>query len=261
VIAETQRNIGILMPEQISPPRRLSFADQVHAQLMRLIQRGEFPVNVRLPPEQDLAQRFGVSRPVIRQALRRLADEGIVETRKGSGSVVRVGQSALQTGFPILRSVADVEQFYEFRIDVEGRAAALAAIRHSAEQLREIEAAVGASKAAIDAGNLRVAADLNFSFHRAIAAASGNRFHQAAVELLPNAIGHVGYEFRIGTSDEELGRSRVILAEHTNILNAIASRDAALSASLMVEHITSAQVYLYGNLALSFHEKEEAPVV
>ncbi|HZY68684.1 MAG TPA: FadR/GntR family transcriptional regulator [Devosia sp.] len=238
-------------------PQRVSFADQVYGQLQRLIQRGEYPVNSRLPPEQELSQRFGVSRPIIRQALRRLSLEGVVESRKGSGTIVRLGQSTLQSGFPSLNSVADVQQFYEFRIDIESRAAALASVRHTAEQLREIEAAVEASAQAIEAGNLRVAADLNFSFHRAIAKASGNRFHQTAVELLPNAIGHVGYEFRIGTSDEEHGRSRVILAEHMEILEAIRSRDGARASALMKDHIISAQGYLYSNLKLSFRSEAE----
>jgi DNA-binding GntR family transcriptional regulator len=142
-------------------------------------------------------------------------------------------------------------------VDIESRAAALAAERHTAEHLRDIEQAVDASAQAIAVGNLRVAADLNFSFHRAIAKASGNRFHQTAVELLPNAIGHVGYEFRIGTSDEEHGRSRVILAEHIQILEAIRARDAERATLLMTEHITSAQAYLYANLKLSFRDESE----
>src|SRR5687767_4457463 len=140
---------------QVKPtPQRVSFADQVYAQLQRLIQRGEYPTNSRLPPEQELSQRFGVSRPIIRQALRRLALEGVVESRKGSGTIVRMGQTSLQSGFPPLNSVADVQQFYEFRVDIESRAAALASERHTLEQLREIEAAVDASAQAIAAGNL-----------------------------------------------------------------------------------------------------------
>jgi GntR family transcriptional regulator, transcriptional repressor for pyruvate dehydrogenase complex len=245
------------MSQEKPTPQRVSFADQVYAQLQRLIQRGEYPTNSRLPSEQELSQRFGVSRPIIRQALRRLALEGVVESRKGSGTIVRMGQTSLQSGFPPLNSVADVQQFYEFRVDIESRAAALASERHTLEQLREIEAAVDASAQAIAAGNLRVAADLNFSFHWAIAKASGNRFHQTAIELLPNAIGHVGYEFRIGTSDEEHGRSRVILAEHIEILGAIRARDAERAALLMKDHITSAQSYLYANLRLSFRRESE----
>ncbi len=243
------------MSQTKSTGRRVAFADQVYAQLQRLIQRGEYPVNSRLPPEQELGQRFGVSRPVVRQALRRLAEEGVIETRKGSGTIVRVGQLALQIGFPPLNSVADVQQFYEFRMDVEGRTTALAAARHTLAQLGEIEAALSRSEQAIDAGNLRLAADLNFSFHRAIARASGNRFHQTAVELLPNAIGHVGYEFRIGTSDGEQDRARVILGEHVGIYSAIRARDSELARSLMVDHIVSAQNYLYGNLGLSFRDE------
>lgn len=245
------------MPQDKPTPQRVSFADQVYVQLQRLIQRGEYPTNSRLPPEQELSQRFGVSRPIIRQALRRLSLEGVVESRKGSGTVVRIGQSMLQSGFPPLNSVADVQQFYEFRIDIESRAAALAAARHTSDQLGEIEAAIEASAQAIEAGNLRVAADLNFSFHRAIAKASGNRFHQTAVELLPNAIGHVGYEFRIGTSDEEHGRSRVILAEHMQIFDAIRAREAERASMLMKDHIVSAQSYLYNNLKLAFRSEAE----
>jgi DNA-binding FadR family transcriptional regulator len=241
-------------PVPQTPPTapRISFADHVYTQLHRLIQRGEFPVNARLPPEHELGKRFGVSRPIVRKALRRLADEGVIETRKGSGTIVLVGPAALLTGFPALDSVDDVQQFYEFRIDVEGRTAALAALRHNASQLAEIEEALANSEQAILARNLRLAADLNFSFHRAIARASGNRFHQTAVELLPNAIGHVGYEFRIGTSDEEYDRARVILGEHAGILSAIRDRSASTALALMVEHIVSAQKYLYANLAVSF---------
>jgi DNA-binding GntR family transcriptional regulator len=75
--------------------------------------------------------------------------------------------------------------------------------------------------------------------------------------LLPNAIGHVGYEFRIGTSDEEHGRARVILAEHVEILDAIRERRPERAATLMKEHITSAQGYLYSNLRLSFAAETE----
>jgi GntR family transcriptional regulator, transcriptional repressor for pyruvate dehydrogenase complex len=235
---------------------RSSFADHVYEQLHRLIQRGEFPTNSRLPSEHELGQRFGVSRPIVRKALRRLADQGIIETIKGSGTIVRIGPRSLMAGFPPLENVDDVQQFYEFRIDVEGRTAAMAALRHSRAQIEEIQEALHRSKEAIIAGNLRLAADLNFSFHRAIAKASGNRFHQTAVELMPNAIGHVGYEFRIGTSDEEYERARVILGEHEGILGSIRNRDASLARTLMVDHIVSAQKYLYANLSVSFRQND-----
>jgi GntR family transcriptional repressor for pyruvate dehydrogenase complex len=230
--------------------RRAPFAEQVYGQLRRLIERGEFPRNARLPPEEELGKRFGVSRPVIRQALGRLVEEGVVETRKGSGTIVRLGPAALQSRFPVLDSVADVQQFYEFRIDVESRTVAMAALRHSLIQLQEIEEALFGSERAIEAGNLRVAADLNFSFHRAIARASGNRFHETAIELLPNVIGHVSDEFHIGTSDEEVERARVILAEHHGIFEAIRAREPTTASRLMIEHITSAQNYLYANIAV-----------
>lgn len=235
------------------PVRKPNLADQVYAQIRRLIERGDFPPDVRLPTEEELARRFGVSRPVVRDALGRLGGEGIVEGKRGSGTIVRRGPTARMPRFPELKNIADVQQFYEFRIDVEARTATLAAQRRTSVHLAEIDEAIQRSGEAIDAGNLRLAADLNFSFHRAIARASGNRFHQTAIELLPNVVGDTGFEFRIGTSDEEIDRARTILSEHQAISDAIVVGDAEQARKVMVAHITSAQRYLYENVTIDLH--------
>jgi len=84
--------------------RRL--ADIVHEQLFRLIGRGEFPKGCKLPPEGELATRFGVSRPVIRDALAKLKDAGYVRSQRGSGNVVILGE-APGAAFPPIRTVAE----------------------------------------------------------------------------------------------------------------------------------------------------------
>lgn len=232
------------------PLRKPSLADQVYAQIRRLIERGDFPPDVRLPTEDELARRFGVSRPVVRDALGRLGREGTVEAKRGSGTIVRRGVTVRAARFPELKSIADVQQFYEFRIDIEARTASLAAQRRTAAHIADIAEALDHSSEAIDAGNLRLAADLNFAFHRAIAKASGNRFHQTAVELLPNVVGDTGFEFRIGTSDEEVDRARIILSEHRGISDAIIEGDTDKARRAMVAHIMSAQRYLYENVTI-----------
>ena len=75
------------MPLQAIAPRRLY--RQIADQLRTLIERGEFPVGSRLPPERDLAVQLGVSRPSVREALIALEVEGRVEVRMGSGIYVR----------------------------------------------------------------------------------------------------------------------------------------------------------------------------
>ena len=91
-----------------------------------LIDRGEFGEGVRLPAESELAARFGVSRPVIREALSRLRVMGVIVSRKGSGSYVqkradRPRECSATIGFGPLDSLAQVRKCYEFRVEPRGR--------------------------------------------------------------------------------------------------------------------------------------------
>src|SRR4051794_30795582 len=99
-----------------APQRRL--ADLVYEQVTRLIARGEFPRGCKLPSEGELGQRFGVSRPVVRDALSRLKAEGVVHAQQGSGTVVIRGAAPMAGSFPPIRTVADLLRSYEFRITV-----------------------------------------------------------------------------------------------------------------------------------------------
>ena len=66
-------------------------------------------------------------------------------------------------------------------------------------------------------------------------------------------VGDTGFEFRIGTSDEEIDRARTILSEHQAISDAIVNADAEQARKMMVAHITSAQRYLYENVTIDLH--------
>src|SRR3712207_4675106 len=121
----------------------------IYERLFELIVGGEFPVNARLPSETALAQRFGASRPVVREALARLRDDGLIVSRQGSGSYVkrRPDQAVLQ--FVPVGSIADIQRCFEFRVGLEGAAAALAAERWEEPDLAEIKAAFGELETAI----------------------------------------------------------------------------------------------------------------
>src|SRR5271163_2662901 len=84
------------MPIQVIEPRRLYL--QIADQIRSLITAGEFSPGSRLPAERELAKRFGVSRPSMREALIALEVEGYVDVRPGSGIVVRTPSSVALDG-------------------------------------------------------------------------------------------------------------------------------------------------------------------
>ena len=226
-------------------PRAATLADRVEEQLRRLIDRGDFPRDCKLPTEFELCRRFGVSRPVVRGALAKLRDQGYVSSQQGSGTVVLRGPEAGAMRFPQVATVADVEHFYEFRIAVEGEAAQLAALRHTPETLAEIEASLGEAEALVPLGAPELVRDANFRFHRAVARASGNGFFLATLEQLPNLIGLGPVEVRNFGIDDPVARARMIAAEHRTILDAIRRRDATLARAEMQAHIAAARQHIY----------------
>ncbi|MFI4925277.1 MAG: FadR/GntR family transcriptional regulator, partial [Vicinamibacteria bacterium] len=138
--------------------RRL--ADIVHEQLDRLIARGEFPKGCKLPPEGELATRFGVSRPVIRDALSRLKDAGYVRSQRGSGTIVVRGEAPGKHAYPPIRTVADLLRSYEFRITVETATAAMAAERRAPSDLADLDRTLDRAARARDAPTPPLLADL-----------------------------------------------------------------------------------------------------
>ncbi len=224
--------------------------EEVHRQIVRLIERGEFPGGTRLPTEFELAARFGVSRPIVRRALELLREQGYVTTRKGSGTVVSPEVAGARPAFPVLSSVADLQQFYEFRIALEGQIAARAAERRGERDLAAMIEATDRADVALGQGNYQLCTDLNFAFHRAVAAASGNRFFLATLEALPNLVGETALRRRFGPLAQEETRQRRLLEEHRRILRAIEERDAPRARSLMTDHIAAAMAFVFEHTPL-----------
>lgn len=230
---------------QATAERPPSLADRVEEQIRRLIDRGEFPRDVRLPTEFELCRRFSVSRPVVRTALAKLREAGYVSSLKGSGTVVLRGPDPGGLRFPLIRTIADVEQFFEYRAALEGEIARLAAQRRTQESLDEIEAVLAEPEEVLRMGAPELARDANFRFHRAVARATGNAFHVATIEQLPNLIGIGPVEVRNFGELDPAARIARLNAEHRSILEAIRSRDAARAQAEMVAHITAARQHVY----------------
>lgn len=147
---------------------RVSAAEAVLADLRGAIERGELPVGDRLPSEAALATRYGVSRTVVREALRSCETLGLTRTRTGSGTFV------IADHVPATLTVGDYssQDLFEARPHVEIPVAGLAAARRSAEQLAGLHALLDRMLSTTDPAQW---VQLDATFHAAIARSSGNQ--------------------------------------------------------------------------------------
>lgn len=218
------------------PEKKERLGDRLYGQILEQIASGTLRPGDKLPSENELSRAFNVSRPVIRQALVRLQADGLVATRKGLGTIVQNAPPEGLTRFSQPSDVAHMLRCLELRLAVEGQAAAWAAMRHSASELRRIGKAldVMAEQSAQD-GGVTAAADL--AFHQAVAAASGNILFEQVLQSLDDAIRR-GMIIALGlTKERSPERAQRVLDEHRAIYDAIARRDAQGAELAMRYHL------------------------
>jgi DNA-binding FadR family transcriptional regulator len=235
--------------------KRSPLVDQVYRRLLAEITSGGVTPGQKLPGELELAGRYLVSRPIVRDALQLLRDEGLIYSRRGSGTFVRsapAGESALPTpGFAPVESIADIQRCYEFRITLEPESAYWAARRWNEPVLAAIETALHEMRDATRIHTHREDAD--FNFHCAIAEASNNHYHVSSMNALKE---HIGAGMKIhGLS--VMGPDTAlegVFAEHTAIFEAIRHRDADKARMLMRLHLEGSRDRVFGGrtLDLSF---------
>ncbi len=221
---------------------RKSLSDLVFERMHRAIKSGAYQPDERLPTEHDLAIEFEVSRPIVREALRRLREQGFIYSRRGAGSFVRAVGMRQPLGFGQLENVADLLNCYEFRLTVEPAAAAAAAERHDAATLAAIRQALELMRDATNRQSHREDAD--FQFHLAIARAAQNSYFFTAMEALKDHIA-VGMRFHGASVKRETSGLTRVFAEHEAIAEAIAARDGVMARQLMYDHLTGSRERLF----------------
>ncbi|MCT7664597.1 FadR/GntR family transcriptional regulator [Shinella kummerowiae] len=221
---------------------RRSLGDLVFERMHRAIKSGAYKPDERLPTEHDLAIEFEVSRPIIREALRRLREQGFIYSRRGAGSFVRAVGMREPLGFGQLENVADLLNCYEFRLTVEPAAAAAAAERHDAAALAAIRQALELMRDATNRQSHREDAD--FQFHLAIARAAQNSYFFTAMEALKDHIA-VGMRFHGASVKRETTGLTRVFGEHEAIAEAISARDGARARELMHQHLTGSRERLF----------------
>ncbi|WP_299141608.1 GntR family transcriptional regulator [uncultured Tateyamaria sp.] len=197
------------------PTSDMSQGEAAYARLLTAIRSGEFKPGDRLR-ETDVATRLDLSRTPVREALRRLEADGIVEHRPRLGAVIR------------RLSHGELVELYEMRIVLERTAAQMAA-KHAAaaeiDALRDLNTQIAASAPAR-------AAALNQDFHRGIYLGTRNRFLLDSARALNNALMLMG-----PTTLDDADRIAVVTAQHADILDAIEAGDERAAGDAAEAHL------------------------
>ncbi|OIK26602.1 FadR/GntR family transcriptional regulator [Streptomyces malaysiense] len=207
----------------LSHPRRSALSEQVIAELRNQIATGEWPVGSRIPTEPELVEQLGVARNTVREAVRALAHNGLLDIRQGSGTYV-VATSELAGVMHRRFADADPRHIAEVRATLESAAAKLAAERRTEKDLKQLDALLLRREEAWESGEAESFVAADATFHLAVVGASHNEVMTAMYadlgELLREALrADVGAELTPGAH-----------MDHTRLVDAIRTGDTEAAA-------------------------------
>jgi GntR family galactonate operon transcriptional repressor len=228
-------------PQQIRPARRRNLFAQVVEELGSRIVRGDLGPDEAFPKEADLEREFGVSRSVIREAVKTLAAKGLLEskTRTGIRALAPMHWNlldgeVLSWRYAAMQPLQFFTELFEIRAMIEPEAAALAAVRAAPSDIVEIETAFQAMVEASQANVPGIEADLRF--HRGILAAGGNPLLLQMGNLISVGL-YISHRF----SRESFV---LFLPMHRRVLDAIKARQPAEARAAMQRLLTETRDYM-----------------
>lgn len=208
----------------------------VARQLLQLLTSGDLAPGARLPPERALAERLGVGRSAVREAIASLEILGVVQVRPGSGSYLQGGTSELlpkTLSWGLLLAAARTDELLEVRSGMERQAAMLAAERIGDGELRSLNRYLDRMKANLDSPKPYIEADIRF--HATIARAAGNEVLADLLQTVRSLL-RVWSERGLSTREQAEDAYR----EHADVYAAIAAHDGQRAAAAMHDHMLTA---------------------
>ncbi len=232
----TKQNGVAMNRTQIS--RSPGLAEQVAQALLEEITGGDYEVGDWLPPEQAMAERYGVSRTVLREAISQLKAEGLVQGRQGRG--VLVISNRLPQAFVLPSdsgaNIDSVLQIVELRVGIETEAAGLAALRRTPEDLREMKTAIKEMAKAVRDNDIKLGVEADLRFHRALCEATRNPHYVAFFEFLSQFV-RENISISRYNSARRHQQSDEAQHEHASIYDAIESGDAEAARFAIRRHV------------------------
>lgn len=203
----------------LTSPRRSALSEQVIAELRSQITTGEWPVGSRIPTEPELVDLLGVARNTVREAVRALAHNGLLDIRQGSGTYV-VAASELAGVMHRRFADADPRHIAELRSTLESSAARLAARRRTEKDLKQLDVLLTRREDAWESGDAEAFVDADTTFHMAVVAAS----HNDVMTAMYADLGEVLRHWLRGDVGEELHPENHM--DHARLVDAIRVGDA-----------------------------------
>ena len=223
----------------------MAVTDDAIDKIKQMIQSGELGPGDRLPPEQELAERLGLSRSSMREAVKALETMRILDVRRGDGTyVTSLKPSLLIEAMSFIldyHSDSAVMEVFEARRLLEPRIAMLAAERATAEQIEAMAAHLRTIDEDADTESL-VTHDVEF--HRMLAAATGNDYLAGLIE----AIGSQTWRARVWRGLTQAGAVARTLDEHELILTSIRDGNTEVAQAAMMLHVAGAERWIHSEL-------------
>jgi GntR family transcriptional regulator, transcriptional repressor for pyruvate dehydrogenase complex len=216
--------------EQVSREPRLS--DKVAEMMLETILSHRLKVGDRLPSERELGEQFGVSRTVVREAVRALVAKGVIEVRSGSGlRVAAVDAAAVSESMSLFLRGGDIdfERVHEVRRLLEVHIAGLAAERATDEDIAQLAAVHERMRR--ETGDVEAAARDDLEFHRGIARATHNDLYLLLLDSIGSALIDIRRE-NLGS-----GSAPATLDQHERVLERIAAHDEVGARAAMSDHL------------------------
>ena len=221
------------MRDAFAPVLKQSLSDKLAQRIRGMIQKGDYSQGDRLPPIMEMAKRFGVGHPTIREALKKLETMGIVEIRHGSGVYVSRSEEVLVLASPDYVGTVTKKLLLDLidaRMPLEMKSVAEAVKHGSPEDLLEMKRLLKTAGDNLD--DDVVLNETNMGFHRQIALASGNTVLVQLLDVLRDLF----------TEEQRLilgifGSRERDHREHLAILEALERRDETLGVERMRKHL------------------------
>ena len=228
--------------------REATLASRVTTQLEQLIVENRLQPGDRLPSERDLAQQFGVSRTVIREAVRALVAKGLLQVQSGSGTTVRspTTQSISQSLTLLLRrgqSSLEYEKVHEVRRLLEVEIAGRAAERRTDDDLTKIEEIL--HEMAVHQDNIDELARKDVAFHTALAHATHNELF---VVLLDSVVDIMIQVRQLGIAVP--GSREYALEAHRQIFEQVKAGNMDGARQEMADHLAQSEIIFRRALAM-----------
>ena len=238
---------------EVTSLREPKMADRVATVLRKMFIRGEISEGTLLPPESELMERFGVSRPTLREAFRVLESESLIEVQRGVRGGARVTRPRRETlaryaGLILEYEGVTLKDVYDARVTLETPMIIELAKSRNAAVIAELEAIVE-REGKLQPGSDAV--DQLTDFHAAIAQLSGNKTLQIISAMLHHIIEKANRSIQPTKGDRAEGAVRRSAKTHRMVLDLIKAGDAEKAGELWRKHLQKAEEFVLAGSELS----------